>query len=175
MQWLWNIGPTQAHLRNAGREGVCSLIWHSTITIIEFLHHWIPRVAHCLHSPHSNYYTPQYTAIDDGNGNMVDVLIAYDVLVDANRNPTEAGGSERADTLYATTANDHLQGIGGIDILTANGSHNGGNDMLSGNDGNDTLIATYLRRNKTSGARCAVLFERSKCDVANDSAWRVAA
>jgi Ca2+-binding RTX toxin-like protein len=87
-------------------------------------------------------YNQQYTAVDDGNGNMVDVLTAYDVdyyIKDiATGNSIEGGGSARPDTLIGSTANDHI--TSGADNDTINATQ-GGDDILDGGTGRDMVNA----------------------------------
>jgi Ca2+-binding RTX toxin-like protein len=52
----------------------------------------------------------------------------------------------REDTLYDTTASDKIEGQGGDDCIT---SSRGGNDWLSGGDGDDTIDATAATGNCT--------------------------
>jgi len=93
------------------------------------------------------------------------------------------------DKLYGGSGANYLDGGDGNDILNSGGpgselyggagddniSAAGGGNYLDGEDGNDTLIAWGVRLMNWDGATCAVLFERSQCEVANDAKARVAA
>jgi Ca2+-binding RTX toxin-like protein len=96
-------------------------------------------------------YNQQYTAVDDGNGNMVDVLTAYDVdyyLIDvATGNPVESGGPERADDFFDSSANDRIYAeaqTSAADAIAAGNLAGSGSglkgDWLAGGEGDDTLI-----------------------------------
>ena len=70
-------------------------------------------------------------------------VVSYDVdyfKIDGDKNPTEVGGPAFDDTLYGTSASDHIKSGAGVDHIYA---ANGGNDFIEagGGDGRGTLNA----------------------------------